>query len=131
MAISRVKKKPAGKTPLPSGLSPAQVYVTCADASFKFNSTKTIESSHEFIAQSRAVRAIQMGLGIRKPGYNIYVAGIQGTGKTSVIKTFLEKWSADAARPRDWIYVYDFSQTEQPRAISMGPGEGRRIKKAM
>lgn len=131
MAISRVKKKPAGKTPLPSGLSPAQVYVTCADASFKFNSTKTIESSHEFIAQSRAVRAIQMGLGIRKPGYNIYVAGIQGTGKTSVIKTFLEKWSADAARPRDWIYVYDFGQTEQPRAISMGPGEGRRIKKAM
>ncbi len=131
MAISRVKKKPAGKTPLPSGLSPAQVYVTCADASFKFNSTKTIESSHEFIAQSRAVRAIQMGLGIRKPGYNIYVAGIQGTGKTSVIKTFLEKWSADAVRPRDWIYVYDFGQTEQPRAISMGPGEGRRIKKAM
>lgn len=131
MAISRVKKKPAGKIPLPSGLSPAQVYVTCADASFKFNSTKTVESTHEFIAQSRAVRAIQMGLGIRKPGYNIYVAGIQGTGKTSVIKTFLEKWSADAARPRDWIYVYDFSQTEQPRAISMGPGEGRRIKKAM
>ncbi len=116
---------------MPSGLSPAQVYVTCADASFKFNSTKTVESTHEFIAQSRAVRAIQMGLGIRKPGYNIYVAGIQGTGKTSVIKTFLEKWSADAARPRDWIYVYDFSQTEQPRAISMGPGEGRRIKKAM
>ena len=52
---------------------------------------------------------INMGLGIRKPGYNIYVAGIQGTGKTSVIRTFLEKWSADAPAPRDWVYVYDFA----------------------
>jgi lon-related putative ATP-dependent protease len=131
MAKRRAQKKPAGKSNLPASLTAAQVYVTCPETSFKFNSTKTVETTHEFIAQSRAVRAIQMGLGIRKPGYNIYVAGIQGTGKTSVIKTFLEKWSADAPRPKDWIYVYDFSQTEQPRAISMGPGEGRRLKKAM
>ena len=27
----------------------------------------------------------QLGLGITHPGYNIYVAGIEGTGKTSVI----------------------------------------------
>ena len=115
----------------PAALSVEQVYVSCPDDSFKFANTKTVETNHEFIAQSRAVRAIHMGLGIRKPGYNIYVAGIQGTGKTSVIKTFLERWSADAPRPKDWVYVYDFSQTEQPRAISMGPGEGRRLKKSM
>ncbi len=131
MAIRIPKKRPTGKKLLPVALSTDQVYVTCSEASFKFNSTKTVESNHEFIAQNRAVRAIHMGLGIRKPGYNIYVAGIQGTGKTSVIKTFLEKWSADAARPKDWIYVFDFAQTEQPRAITMGPGEGRRLKKAM
>lgn len=131
MATRGAKTKPAGRVKLPAGLTSSQVYVSCPEASFKFNSTKTVETTHEFIAQSRAVRAIEMGLGIRKPGYNIYVAGIQGTGKTSVIKTFLEKWSADAPRPKDWIYVYDFNQTEQPRAISMGPGEARRLKKAM
>ncbi|MEY4630249.1 MAG: hypothetical protein RIQ81_369 [Pseudomonadota bacterium] len=140
-ASRRPRKQPgrkpgAGVTParaqgVPAPLGLDQVYIACPDDSFQFANTKTVETSHEFIAQTRAVRAIEMGLGIRKPGYNIYVAGIQGTGKTSVIKTFLERWSADAARPKDWIYVYDFAQTEQPRAISMGPGEGRRIKKSM
>jgi len=72
-----------------------------------------------------------MGLGIRKPGYNIYVAGIQGTGKTSVIRSFLEKWSADSAKPADWIYVYDFGDSEAPKAIRLPAGEGRRFKKSM
>src|SRR5690606_32994015 len=66
-----------------------------------------------------------------KPGYNIYVAGIQGTGKTSVIKSFLEKWSTGAETPNDWIYVYNFQDTESPRAIAMPAGDARKLKKLM
>ena len=116
---------------LPSALPFEKVYRECDTDIFKFSTTAKIGESHEFISQDRAVSAINMGLGIRKPGYNIYVAGAQGTGKTSVIKTFLERWSSKADVPSDWIYVYNFQHTEVPKAISLPAGDGRKFKKGM
>lgn len=117
--------------PLPKSLKADEVYKVCSPDQFRFSTTATRGESHDIISQDRAVRAINLGLSIRKPGYNIYVAGIPGTGKTSVIRTFLEKWSGDAATPPDWIYVYDFESAESPRAIQLPAGEGRKFKKKM
>ncbi len=131
---STVKKpsvKPGSKWALPKPLATRQTYLRCPTSLFKFKDTTHLGKSHDIISQDRAVGAINMGLGIRKPGYNIYVAGIQGTGKTSVIRSFLEKWSSDSPKPSDWIYVYDFEDTEAPKAISMPAGEGRKFKKRM
>jgi lon-related putative ATP-dependent protease len=116
---------------LPEALTYEEVYKECDTDIFKFSTTAKMGETHEFISQDRAVRAINMGLGIRKPGYNIYVAGAQGTGKTSVIKTFLERWSKKAPQPFDWVYVYNFQHSEVPRAISLQAGEGKKFKKGM
>src|SRR5262245_7424560 len=70
----------------PRPLTSDDTFKSCPDEAFRFSDTSALGKSHDIIAQDRAVRAINMGLGIRKPGYNIYVAGIQGTGKTSVIR---------------------------------------------
>lgn len=126
-----VNKSVKGGVKIPEALSPEQVFKTCETDMFKFNTTSKIGESHEFISQDRAVRAINMGLGIRKPGYNIYVAGAQGTGKTSVIRTFLERWSKDSPVPSDWIYVYNFQHSEVPKALEMPAGEGKKLKKEM
>lgn len=123
--------KSVAPTRLPAPLSKDQVYHPCPVTVFKFKTTKELKSSHDIIAQERAIRAINMGLGIRRPGYNIYVAGIEGTGKTSVIRQFLEKWSADASPPPDWVYLYNFQSPENPRAIEMPRGEGKVFKKKM
>ena len=116
---------------LPSPLTAEATYRQCSADMFNFQDTSSFTTSHDIISQDRAVRAINMGLGIRKPGYNIYVAGIQGTGKTSVIRTFLEKWSAHSPSPNDWVYVFDFNDPEAPKAIALEAGGGRRLKKAM
>ena len=120
-----------GGVKLPVALTALEVYKICDTDIFKFSTTSNIGESNEFISQDRAVRAINMGLGIRKPGYNIYVAGAQGTGKTSVIRTFLERWAKDSPAPSDWIYVYNFQHSEVPKAIGMAPGEGKKLKKEM
>ncbi len=127
------KKTPARTTiqKLPAYLKADQVFLPCPPSLFKFKSTKTLKATHDFIAQERAIKAINMGLGIRKPGYNIYVAGIQGTGKTSVIRTFLEKWSKDTETPPDWIYVYNFTQSDRPKAIEMETGTAWKFSKTM
>jgi lon-related putative ATP-dependent protease len=127
------KKAPSQvkKVVLPKSLTADQVFLPCPPHSFKFKTTKTLRTTHDFIAQERAIKAINMGLGIRKPGYNIYVAGIQGTGKTSVIRSFLEKWSKDTQTPPDWIYVYNFTQSDRPKAIQMDTGSAWQFSKAM
>ncbi len=113
-------------------LSAAQVYAECfAKELKKFKTTTELKTTNEIISQQRAVHAINMGLGIRKPGYNIYVAGILGTGRTSVMRTFLEKWAGKAQKPSDWIYVYDFEMQESPKAIQLPTGEGRKFKKTI
>ena len=125
------KKSSAPSRTSPTPLSVDATYRKCSADMFHFSDTTSFTTSHEIISQDRAVRAINMGLGIRKPGYNIYVAGIQGTGKTSVIRTFLEKWSTNSPSPHDWVYVYDFNDPEAPKAIPLEAGGGRRLKKAM
>jgi predicted ATP-dependent protease len=116
---------------LPKPLSPKAVYLSCPSSSIKVKNVDKDEGFHDIIAQERAIRAINMGLGIRRPGYNIYVAGIQGTGKTSVIRQFLEKWSANSPPPDDWVYLYNFNTPETPKATPMPRGEGRIFKKKM
>lgn len=122
---------PRQSTRLPRHLTPDQAFAACPESAFKVSKKRKPELSYEIISQERAVRAINMGLGIRKPGYNIYLAGIQGTGKTSVMRSFLEKWSADSPPPNDIVYVYNFITTETPKAISLPAGEGRKLKKRM
>lgn len=93
------------------------------------NATKV--PNYEIISQARAVRAITVGLGVQKPGYNIYVAGVQGTGKTSVIRGFLKKTAEIQKTPSDWIYVYNFKNTESPKAIEVATGLAKKFKKDM
>ncbi len=136
MAQKRAGKTKQSKTNspkliIPNRLTTDDVYAACELDQFKFQSTEELSISHDIISQDRAVKAIEIGLGIRKPGYNIYCAGYEGTGKTSVIRTFLEKRAKNSPPPNDWIYVYNFEASESPQAIEMQRGEARKLKKRM
>src|SRR5262245_39048356 len=85
-----------------------------------FDCTADMTPLVDFIGQERAIRAIQFELGVDKPGFNIFVTGLTGTGKTSIIRASLraslkkittERIPADAesAFPEDWCYVYNFN----------------------
>jgi predicted ATP-dependent protease len=92
----------------------------------------------DFIGQERAIRAIEFGLGVDKPGFNIFVTGLTGTGKTSMIKAFLKKITAakvlpvaDAPTPEDWCYVYNFADADRPQALRIRRGWGKALKADM
>jgi predicted ATP-dependent protease len=92
----------------------------------------------DFIGQERAIRAIEFGLGVNKPGFNIFVTGLTGTGKTSIIKAFLKKVTgehlarqADPHTPEDWCYVYNFADPDRPQALRISRGLGKSLKADM
>jgi predicted ATP-dependent protease len=118
---------------------PADKLTWNCDLSFlPFTCTAEMTPLEDFIGQDRAMRAIEFGLGVDKPGFNIFVTGLTGTGKTSIIKAFLKKVTsqqvsaaADASSPEDWCYVYNFSDPDRPLVLKIRRGWGKLLKNDM
>jgi len=98
---------------------------------FEYNTTEDLSQLEEIIGQDRAIRAIEFGLNIESPGYNIYVSGVSESGRTSIVKSILQKEASRKSPPFDWCYVNNFVNPDQPLAISVFPGKGRMFKKDM
>jgi predicted ATP-dependent protease len=90
----------------------------------KCSTTDDLEPLIEIIGQDRAVKALQFGLDIKEEGFNLYVAGMPGTGKKTAIVTFLERRAKDMPVPPDWCYVYNFEDRQKPNALQLPAGMG-------
>ncbi|MBN1570453.1 MAG: AAA family ATPase [Acidobacteria bacterium] len=112
-------------------LSPERLRWTCDSSFFKFQSTAEIPPMQGIVEQERPIRAIRFGLDISSPGYNIYVSGLTGTGKTTVIRTFLEEIAAKMPCPDDWCYVYNFRDPNCPIILNLPAGRGKSLKAEM
>ena len=118
---------------------PAEKLAWRCDLSFlPYSCTAEMTPLEDFIGQDRAIRAIEFGLGVNKPGFNIFVTGLTGTGKTSIIKAFLKKITnrqmvsvADSPVPEDWCYVYNFTDADRPLALRIRRGWGKVLKTDM
>jgi len=90
----------------------------------KCSTTDDLEPLIEIIGQDRAVKALQFGLDIKEEGFNLYVAGMPGTGKKTAIVTFLERRAKEMPVPPDWCYVYNFEDRQKPNALQLPAGMG-------
>lgn len=92
---------------------------------FCFGSTAELEDLPELIGQSRARDAIAFGMGIAHEGYNIFVAGPQGSGKQTLVRQLVGEQARRAAPPSDWCYVHNFANPHKPSVIGLPAGLGR------
>ena len=105
-------------------LSPTQLRRTCDPDFMHCKDTSELAPLQEIIGQERAVRALKFGLGIKDKGFNVYVAGYPGTGRTTAVKNFLETITKNQPVPPDWCYVNNFNDEYTPKAIKLPPGKG-------
>ena len=63
----------------------------CDPDSLGFETTEEVSPLEATVGQDRAVEALEFGLSIDAPEYNIYVAGYPGTGRTTTLNTFLQR----------------------------------------
>jgi len=101
----------------------------CSPAIFKFASTAEVKPLKGIIGQDRAVRSLDFGLNIDNPGYNIYLAGVFGTGKTTLAREMLLRKAAREPVPPDWCYVHNFKKADSPQALKLPAGKGQEFKK--
>lgn len=115
-------------------LEPEVLRWQCRPDQFDFECTSELAPLQEFIGQDRAIKAIELGLAVDKPGYNIFITGLTGTGKTSLIKAYLQKIVATRLaegayyHPRDWVYLYNFNDSDRPLVVDLPQGKGKAFK---
>lgn len=103
----------------------------CDPSLFDFENTGGITPSRDLIGQQRAVKATEFGLAVELDGYNIYMAGESGQGKTRYALECAQRQARLMPVPDDWCYVYNFDDSNCPRVISLPAGLGREFKKDM
>jgi len=106
-------------------LTAEELRPTVDPASLGIRTTQDAQPVEGIIAQPRATAALQFGLDIRQPGFNVFVAGVAGTGRLTAVRSFLEERSKTEPRPDDWCYVHNFKDPYQPRALRLRAGQGR------
>ena len=112
-------------------LPPEKLRWTCADELVPVDSSAEAAPCDEIIGQERALKAIQTGLDIKSLGYNIFITGMVGTGRTTTIKQLLEKLEKSDGTPDDLLYVNNFKNPDEPVLIMLPAGRGKRFSEAM
>ncbi len=108
----------------PRELAAADLRCACDADLFDFTTTAELEPLDEVIGQKRAVQAIAFGLEMASPGYNIFVTGRDGTGKSTISRDLSRRFAANRPTPDDWLMVNNFKDEYRPRAIRMPAGQG-------
>src|SRR6185437_1645171 len=108
-----------------------QVTARCDPASLPFQTTSELPAIDAVFGQERAVRAIEFALGMAAPGYNLFAAGPDGIGKSTIVEAFLRRRARQLPTPADWVYVRNFVDPDQPIAIELPAGEGRIFAEAV
>ena len=109
-------------------LKKTQLSWKCDLELFEFESTAELPRLEETIGQKRALQAIDFGLGIKDNGFNLFILGQPGSGRSSTIKKILHRHAAQRDVPDDWCYIFAFDQAEGPEYIRLPAGKGRSFK---
>ncbi|NLA25956.1 MAG: AAA family ATPase [Firmicutes bacterium] len=96
----------------------------CEPQELPFESTAGVPPLEGMIGQERAVKAMEFGLQIKRSGYNIFMTGFTGTGKSSYALSAVQKIASQEPRPDDWLYVYNFDNPGEPLALNLPAGQG-------
>ncbi len=110
-------------------LKPEELRWKCDPNIFEFASTGDIEPIEGILGQERALKALRLGVELRGPGYNIYIAGLSGSGKATSVKKMLEKISSSCPELFDYAYVNNFRDSDRPVLLIFHKGKARVFKK--
>ncbi len=120
-------KKPSRHQPLPW----SKLRWHCDPKSVDMKPIKEPRKAREIIGQERALRALRVGLEMKHYGYNIFVTGFSGTGRTTTIKRMLLDFEKTKGTLRDHCYVHNFENPDMPIALSLPAGQGRALRDDM
>ncbi|MDE4097350.1 Lon protease family protein [Phaeobacter gallaeciensis] len=114
-----------------TALSPDELRRVCDPTEFEFATTADLEPLEGPLGQGRGMEAIRLSAQMKHRRFNLYVQGPRGSGRKSAVLRVLEEEAASRPIPKDWVYVQNFEDADQPNAICLPRGQGVRLRNAM
>ena len=115
----------------PPELPASILHNRCDPASLGFSTTDELPDLQDVIGQPRALRALELGSEVAGAGYNIFVLGAPGSGRTTLSQEYLQRKAENEPVPDDWCYVFNFDNPHAPHALCLPAGQGQELRKDM
>ncbi|MGA8053600.1 MAG: ATP-binding protein [Burkholderiales bacterium] len=112
-------------------LSPDALVARCDPRSLGFATTQELPDLATIVGQQRASDAVELGIGIHRDGYNLFVMGPPGSGKHTLVQQVIAGRARAAVTPEDWVYVNNFFEPHKPIAIALPAGQGQVLRRDM
>ncbi len=101
------------------------------ESELDFQSTAEVDPATGVVGQPIAIEALRFGVECDAPGQNVYVRGVTGTGRMTLVRSVLEGIDPAPRRQLDRCYVHHFAQPDRPRLLTLPAGDGPRLRRRM
>ncbi|MDH3628884.1 MAG: AAA family ATPase [Acidobacteriota bacterium] len=113
-------------------LSADRVRWRCDPKMFSFRTTKELDDKPiQIIGQRRAQDALAVGLAVHGAGYNVFVAGDVGTGRSTIVRRLLNGLSGEDVVNEDMVFVHNFIDPSEPVLLRFPASMGAAFRRAM
>ncbi|MHC4413798.1 MAG: Lon protease family protein [Planctomycetota bacterium] len=113
----------------PRPLAPEALRWRCRPEDLPFESTADVEPVAGVVGQDAAIEALRFGLETRAVGQNVFVRGLIGTGRMTLVRRMLEELNPTCPHTQDRCYVHNFAHPDRPRIISLPRGQARTFRR--
>jgi lon-related putative ATP-dependent protease len=110
-------------------LSPEKLRLVCPADQVGCETSAELGPIEGIIGQDRALKALKFGIEMKGRGFNVYAAGPPITGKRPATRSFLEGIAKTRPIPSDWVYVNNFQNQYEPKALMLPPGKARAFQR--
>jgi predicted ATP-dependent protease len=105
---------------------------TVCDPAFLPSQTESLpERWPAGLGQERALKALELGLCIRQPGFNVFVLGESGTGRHVAVEQALMAQASQGQVPPDLCYLHNFDEPLKPFWLHLPAGMGCQLRADM
>jgi len=101
----------------------------CDADSLRFETTSDVEPIVGVVGQDSAVESLRFGLEIDAPGQNVFIRGLSGTGRMTLVSRLLAELQPTCDTKHDRCYVHNFSEPDRPRLITLPRGRARAFRR--
>ncbi len=114
-----------------SALAPEALRWRVEESRLPFSSTAEVDPADRVVGQPIALEALRFGVECDAPGQNVYIRGVTGTGRMTLVHSLLKELNPKARRRLDRCYVHNFAQPDRPRLVTLPAGDGPKLRRMM
>ncbi len=103
----------------------------CDASDLGIKTTEDIKPVDVIVGQDDALEALQFAIECQAYGQNVYVRGLSGTGRMSMVSKILRDVKPQLQEKTEHCYVANFDQPDRPKLISLPAGQGVLFKNMM